>query len=136
MEYRPVERSSNVGKNNGEHKVGMIKGLGAAALAVAALTTGLNAHAAGEEYLVSYSEVELTSAKGTEDVHARIVKAAKHYCPTYSQIRSHAEVKLCVEGVVEDLVSKVNHPTLTSLHESGSAINVADSELGRKVDPS
>lgn len=114
-----------------------LRGAAIAALTVSSLTIGLSASAdAGEEYMVSYSHTELTSAKGAADVHARIVKAAKNYCPTYSQIRSQAEVKLCVDGVVEDLVSKVDHPTLTSLHESGSAISVAESEATKVRDRS
>ncbi len=112
------------------------KGVGVAVLTVGAFATSLGAHGASDDYMVSYSHAELTSAKGGENVHARIVKAAKQYCPTYTQIRSHAEVKLCVDGVVEDLVSKVDHPTLTSLQESGSAINVADVVPGAKVDRS
>ncbi len=114
----------------------IVKGVGVVCVTVGALTAGLGAHAASDDYVVSSSHTELTSAKGVEDVHARIVKAAKQYCPSYSQIRSHAEVRLCVDGVVEDLVSKVAHPTLTSLHESGSAINVAGAVPGAKAERS
>lgn len=102
-------------------------------LATGALVVGANASAAGEEYVVSYTYNELTNSRGVEDVHARIVKAAKAYCPTYSQIRNAKDVRVCVDGVVEDLVSKVNHPQLTSYHESGSSVSVAG-EVKRPAD--
>ena len=47
------------------------------------------AHAQADEYVLSYSEAELLSSQGVEGVHHRIVQAAKDYCPTYHQIRSH-----------------------------------------------
>ncbi len=115
-------------------KQGVVKKMGLAAVGALALSAGLAAHGA-DEYAISYSEKELTNSAGVEQVHERIVKAAKQYCPTYSQIRSHAEVKLCVDGVVEDLVQKVNHPQLSSLHESGSAVSIAG-EFDRKTNRS
>jgi len=69
--------------------------------------------AMAEDYAINYSNKELSTGAGVANVHARIVKAAKQYCPTYSQIRNHKDVQNCVNGVVEDLVSKVNHPTLS-----------------------
>lgn len=72
--------------------------------------------AANDEYVLAYSTKELSTFSGVEDLHKRIVKTAKQYCPTYSQIRSHADVKTCVDGVVEDLVAKVDHPRLSGYH--------------------
>ena len=98
----------------------------AVAMFVSALL--LSSNAAAEDYVVTYKHVELTNAQGVADVHNRIVKAAKRYCPTYSKIRSNQEVRACINDVVEDLVSKVNHPQLTSLHESGSAVSIAEAD--------
>ena len=98
----------------------------AVAMFVSALL--LSSNAAAEDYVVTYKHAELTNAQGVADVHNRIVKAAKRYCPTYSQIRSNQEVQDCINDVVEDLVSKVNHPQLTSLHESGSAVSIAEAD--------
>lgn len=103
---------------------GIFRKMGAVVLAGGALFVGANASAQGDEYVISYKYDELASVQGVEDVHARIVKAAKEYCPTYQEAGSLYEVKVCVEGVVEDLVSKVNHPQLTSLHEDGSVMSV------------
>ncbi|MFT7653347.1 MAG: UrcA family protein [Limisphaerales bacterium] len=112
-----------------------VKLSGTALVAVVGIFFGMSAVAANHDYTVSYSYTDLTTSQGVENVHKNIVKAAKQYCPTYSQIRSHADVKNCVTGVIEDLVSKVNHPQLTSLHETGSAVSVAATSI-RTSDPS
>lgn len=78
-----------------------------------------------DEYAVSYSEKELTNVTGVQGVHARIVKVAKRYCPTYSQIRSHKEVNACVADVVADLVEKVDHPRLSGYHAGDDNVRVA-----------
>lgn len=96
---------------------------------------GMSASAAERDYMVSYSYTDLTTSQGVESVRKSIVKAAKQYCPTYSQIWSHADVKNCVDGVIEDLVSKVDHPQFTSLHETGSTVSLAGSGI-RSADPS
>lgn len=103
----------------------VVKKAGLVGLLAGGALVGVNTYAETDEYMVAYSNAELTSPKGVEDVHARIVRAAKRYCPSYSQIRSVREVESCVADVVEDLVSKVDHPQLTSLHESGSSVSVA-----------
>ena len=58
-------------------------------------------------------------------MHARIVKTAKQYCPTYSQIRSHKDVQTCVDGVVSDLVEKVDHPQLSGYHAGEEWVQIA-----------
>ena len=81
--------------------------------------------ASAEEYVLTYSEKELGDYAGVEAVHQRIVKAAKQYCPTYSQIRSHRDVQACVNDVVQDLVEKVNHPRMSAFHD-GQSVQVAE----------
>ena len=106
---------------NSVQKAGLILvGVGAMSVSLAA---------SADDYAVAYSPQELSSANGVEQIHERIVKAAKQYCPRYSQVRSSKEIKLCVDGVVQDLVDKVDHPQLTSLHQSGSAVSVAGSDV-------
>lgn len=84
---------------------------------------------AEDDYAITYTDSELRSFSGVERVHKKIMKAAKRYCPTYSQIRSNPEVKACIEDVANDLVSKVNHPRLTSFHVNDGSIRVADTHL-------
>jgi UrcA family protein len=80
---------------------------------------------AQNEYAISYSNAELTTFAGVQDVHARIVAAARNYCPSYSQIRSQRDVKSCVEGVVKDLVNKIDHPLLTDYHAGDESVRLA-----------
>ncbi len=80
---------------------------------------------ASDEYVLTYSAQELSTFSGVEDVHARIVKTAKQYCPTYSQIRSHKDVQNCVDGVVSDLVAKVGHPQLSGYHAGEEWVQIA-----------
>ncbi|MEM7099601.1 MAG: UrcA family protein [Pseudomonadota bacterium] len=84
---------------------------------------GLSGAATAGEYVLTYSETELATHDGVKDVHSRIVAAARDYCPTYSRVRSLAEVRDCIDDVVDDLVDKVNHPKMTSYH-TGEAVRV------------
>lgn len=86
---------------------------------------GFASTAFADDYAMAYSSAELSSASGVKQVHERIVKVAKQYCPTYSQIRDHNDVAACVSDVVADLVSKVDHPRLTSYHEGDHSVQVA-----------
>ncbi len=78
-----------------------------------------------EGYAVSYTQSELASVQGARDVHERIVKAAKRYCPEYSVVKDLREVNACVADVVKDLVAKVDHPRLYSYHEGDDNVRVA-----------
>jgi len=103
-----------------------MKRLSVALLGFAAI--GLAQGAMAGEYAVSYSNQELTSASGVESVHERIVRVARKYCPTYSQVRNNKEVQVCVQDVVSDLVEKVDHPRLTSYHTNDGSVRVATAE--------
>ncbi len=86
---------------------------------------GFGQTALAEEYAMSYSSQELSTAGGVKDVHERIVKVARQYCPTYSQIRNHKDVDACVDGVVADLVRKVNNAQLSSYHAGEEGVRFA-----------
>ncbi len=79
------------------------------ALILAGLTTLAtgSGFANEEQYVLSYSQTELTNDAGRQAVYQRIVRSAKAYCPPYAQIRSRQDVATCVDGVVEDLVAKI-----------------------------
>lgn len=100
-----------------------MKKLAAALIGIASI--GFASASFADDYAVAYSSQELTSASGVEQVHERIVKVAKQYCPTYSQIRNHNEVAACVKDVVADLVEKVDHPRLTSYHSGDNSVQIA-----------
>jgi UrcA family protein len=90
---------------------------------------GLGQTALAGEYAVSYSNQELTSVSGVEGVHERIVKVARRYCPSYTQIRNAREVQACIADVVSDLVDKVDNPRLTSYHTGDPGVRVAAADL-------
>ena len=68
---------------------------------------------AEDSYVIRYSATELLTTKGMDSVLQRIRSAAKDYCPTYLEIRSHTDVRNCVDSVVADLVEKVGYPAFT-----------------------
>ena len=94
---------------------------------VFALAIGMsNSADADDEYLVSYRAHELETVQGMQKVFDRIEAAARSHCPTYREIRSHQDVRVCVRGVMEDLVSKVNHPRFAVFAEEGFIATFAD----------
>ena len=98
------------------------------ALFVGASLVGAGAQAQ-PDYAFSYSADDLATSAGVADLHARIVKEAKDACPDYLEVRSRADVSRCIDGVVDDLVEKVDHPKLTSYHQDGARVEVADTEI-------
>ena len=86
---------------------------------------GFGQVAAANDYAMSYSAQELSDVAGVQDVHKRIVRTAKRYCPTYTQIRDAREVRNCIADVMNDLVNKVDHPRLTSYHADDGSVRVA-----------
>jgi len=86
----------------------------------AALTTGLAlsaaGHASSQESTVTYERGELSTLAGAKDVHTRILRAAKDHCPSYSKLRDLKFTQSCIAQVTEDLVSKVDNPRLTAIH--------------------
>lgn len=86
---------------------------------------GFGQTALAEGYAVSYTKSELASVQGVKDVHARIVKVAKRYCPDYSVVKDLREVNACVADVVNDLVAKVDNPRLYSFHQGDDSVRVA-----------
>ena len=86
---------------------------------------GFGQAAMAGEYAMSYSADELSSAPGVQDVHKRIVRTAKRYCPSSTKIRDAREARSCIADVVNDLVNKVDHPRLTSYHVNDGSVRVA-----------
>ena len=79
------------------------------------------AHALAQdfEYALTYSANDLATPEGVAALHTRIAKTARKHCPTYREIGSIKDAHACVDGVVSDLVSKVDHPDLTAYHRAG-----------------
>ena len=80
---------------------------------------------AEREYALEYSEQELATSEGVRELHARIVRTAKDYCPSYAETRQMRETAACVDDVVTDLVERVNHADLSALHQGRDKVRVA-----------
>ena len=67
---------------------------------------------------------DLESVAGMRVLEARIMTAAKAYCPSYLQIRSHQDVDECVQAVVRDLMQREPEILLPVmlLHHDASAL--------------
>ena len=69
---------------------------------------------------VSYGELDLTKPTGAEALYRRIRRAAFTVCGAYDSPMpgSYAAKSRCFKSAVDDAVSKVNSPLLTSLHRN------------------
>jgi UrcA family protein len=69
---------------------------------------------------VSYSELDLTKPTGAEALYRRIRKAAFTVCGAYDSPMpwNYTAKSQCFKSAVDDAVSKVNSPLLTSLHRN------------------
>lgn len=80
---------------------------------------------AADQYELAYSKQELASHQGVATVHKRVLRTAKAFCPSYSEVRDVRRVRSCVQDVADDLVSKIDHPKLTSYHTGEGDVRVA-----------
>ena len=69
---------------------------------------------------VSYGDLDLTKPAGAEQLYRRIRKAAYTVCGAYESpiFWSYAAKSPCFKTAVDEAVSKVNSPLLTSLHRN------------------
>ncbi len=82
---------------------------------------------AADEYQLAYSKQELANAQSVQALHARVLRTAQDFCPSYFEVRDLRRVRGCVQEVADDLVSKIDHPRLTSLHSGENRVRLAGS---------
>ncbi len=80
------------------------------------------AFAAGEGYTLNYSAEDLKSVAGAKQVHGKILRTAREYCPSYFVTKDLSDRSACVADVVNDLVGQIDHPTLTAVHTNDKAM--------------
>ena len=80
------------------------------------------AKAEDTQYVLNYSYAELKTEAGRKAVLKRIVRTARQYCPSYSQVRSLKVVQECVDGVVADLVDKVEDRSFIAFVEHNQSL--------------
>lgn len=75
---------------------------------------------AEERPAFNFNPHELETRAGALDVYKRMDKQATSLCQSNALIRSQrSTLQQCVSIVLADWVKDANHPTLTSVHESG-----------------
>jgi len=71
---------------------------------------------------VHYSDFEITTQKGAENVYRKLKSAARKVCgaaPGGSlNLDQETKAKKCVNAALADAVRRIDRPTLTSLHAS------------------
>ncbi len=81
---------------------------------------------AGNDYALKYSVFDFQSVETVKALHRRIVNTAKRTCPSYSEVRSVRVVRECKQGVVDDLVGKIDRASLSAYFEGDSEIRIAE----------
>ena len=87
-------------------------------------TMGASA-AVADDYSFKYNTSDLNSYQGVAQVHRAIEETAKSHCPSYTQIKSLADVRSCREDVTNALVEKISSAKLTAYHNGESQEQVA-----------
>ena len=81
---------------------------------------------AAEDYALKYGAVDFQSVETVKALHRRIVDTAKRTCPSYSEVRDVRFVSDCKQGVVDDLVGKIDRPSLSATVEGVSEVRIAE----------
>ena len=87
-------------------------------------TMGASA-AVADDYSFKYSMSDLNTYQGVSQVHKEIQSTAKEHCPSYTKVRSLADVRACREDVANDLVEKIASAKLTAYHNGETSEQIA-----------
>jgi len=74
---------------------------------------------AADDVSVTYRSYELTTPEGVQVLYHRLEQRAENHCLANGRI---AAERACVRDLVNDLVTKLDNPQLTSLHRSASPL--------------
>ncbi len=95
-------------------------------LLVAAFTL-VSAHAfAADDYGLTYSAVDFQSVETVKALHRRIVNTASRACPRYGVVKEVRVVRDCKQGVIDDLVGKIDRPALSATVEGVGEVRIAE----------
>ena len=76
-----------------------------------------------------FNDIRMARDNDVETVkalHRRIVNTAKRTCPSYSEVRSVRVVRECKQAAVNDLVGKIDRPSLSAYVKGESEIRIAE----------
>jgi len=68
-----------------------------------------------DHYRLAYTTADFSDVASVEDLHERITRTARDYCPGYLPSKNLAETRRCVEEVTEEIVQSINAPALSAM---------------------
>ncbi len=101
-----------------------------AALTVNAHPPQVRTQTEPNHYQLAYSAQDFQSVDTVKSLHERIVRTARQFCPTWYETGSISLVNICVNDVVDDLVGKIERPSLDAYVRGETEVRIA--ELVRK----
>lgn len=94
--------------------------------AVAAAFAATAANAA--DYRFQFQKHELQTAKGVENIYARVKLKAEAVCAADGKsLAMQADAARCVEDVTDDIVSKIDDASLNALHAEADGASPSSS---------
>ncbi len=95
-------------------------------LLVAALTLVSAQVLAADDYTLKYGTVDFQSVETVKALHRRIVNTARRTCPSYGSVRNLRVVRDCKQAVIDDLVGKIDRPSLSATVEGVGEVRIAE----------
>ena len=96
-----------------------------------ALTFAASAYAGDDEYVMTYSADDFQSVETVKELYQRVRTIAREHCPSYFRSRDLAGSTACVDDVVSDLISSINHPALSAYQDGEDEVRVALEAIDR-----
>ena len=97
-----------------------------AALTVNAHPPQMRTQTEPNHYQVAYSAQDFQSVDTVKSLHERIVRTATRFCPTHRLVGSISRVNDCVNDVVDDLVGKIERPSLDAYVRGETETRIAE----------
>ena len=73
-----------------------------------------------KDHQLRYTASELSTISGAENVYSRITDAAIAFCGEayggFRLVTHRLERDRCIEDVIEDAITEINHPQLSDVH--------------------
>lgn len=100
-------------------------------LAAFALTLAASSYAGDDQYVMTYNANDFQSVDTVKELYQRIRNLARNHCPDYFRTRDLAGTNDCVNDVVNDLISNINHPALSAYKDGDEEVRVALEAIDR-----
>jgi len=83
-----------------------------------------------KQTVMTYSAADFESVETVKDLYQRVRKIARRHCPSYSRTRNLQGTNACVDEVVDELISRVDHPALTAYRGGEEQVRIALETIG------